>query len=347
MNSDSNDRRPPPRERLDQAAKLEPFAEMAEEGAFPADKLSRVESIVADSGWVGRWLSRALLLYGLSLVAVGVVFFFGFNWDEIPNLAKLGLVQIGFVGALVAGTLRDLHSVTARVLLVIAGVLIGVFFAVFGQVYQTSADAWELFAYWGALLLPLALLAGTQGAWVLFGAVSATAGWLGVEQAMGPDDIALRSLRQVLTVVGAAGAVLVVTEGLRQRGAGLVEEFPWSRPVLLVAGFGALTLRIVFYRPEGVEAGMLAATIAVLAVASALALRFYVRRVRDIAGPAVVAVSWLVIALRFIGEVVFDALDSSTISFLAMAIITLVLTAGLVRMLTDIHRQLEGEGEGA
>lgn len=341
MKSKSSGQQP---ERLDQAANLDLFEELAEEGVFPAEKIERVESLIADSGWAGRWLSRALLLYGLSLVAVGVVFFFGFNWDEIPDLAKLGLVQVGFAGALVAGTLRDLHSVTARVFLVVAGVLIGVFFAAFGQVYQTSADAWELFAYWGVLLLPLALLAGTQGAWVLFGVISATAGWLGFEQAMEPHERETLALLQTLTVFGASTLVLIVLEGLRQRGAGLVEEFPWSRPALLVVGLGALTLRIVFFPDPAYELAMLVPIVVPFVLASGFVHWFYTRRVPDITGPAVVGVCWLVLVLRFVGGFVFDVLDVfDAMGFLILAFITLALTAGLVRFLTHIYRQLEGE----
>jgi uncharacterized membrane protein len=335
----SPDGQPGANDPLDRNARRDVFASLADEGAFPADKLDRAASVIADSSWTSRWLSRALLIYGLTLVAVGVVFFFGFNWDEIPDLAKLGLIQVGFAGALAAGSLRDLHSVTSRVLLVVAGVLVGVFLAVFGQVYQTSADAWEFFATWAAILLPLALLAGTQGAWVLCAGVATIAGVTGLEQAYVSGRM-LRYFLQTTWIFGMSALVLALTEWLRHRGAGLVEDYPWSRPLLQVAGFGALTLHICLFEAFNRGGGFTAVSVLLLAAASVAAVRYYVERVGDIVAPSVVGLSWLVICLRFLAEWTFDGFDDGLLGFLVMAVLTLALTAALVGVLRRIHSAL-------
>ncbi|MBC8290414.1 MAG: DUF2157 domain-containing protein, partial [Planctomycetes bacterium] len=44
----------------------------------------------------------------------------------------------------------------------------GVFLAVFGQVYQTGADEWLLFAGWAGLILPWTALSRFEALWILW-----------------------------------------------------------------------------------------------------------------------------------------------------------------------------------
>jgi uncharacterized membrane-anchored protein len=59
--------------------------------------------------------------------------------------------------------LRGFSSSSAHLCLLVCGILGGVLFAVFGQVYQTGADAWELFRAWTFLLIPLFLISRRSG----------------------------------------------------------------------------------------------------------------------------------------------------------------------------------------
>ncbi len=106
------------------------------------------------------WLERVLLGVGAALVLAAIVYFFAFNWARVPGWARFalaeGLFVLAAVWALAArpGAPRDTS-------LLAAGTLAGVFWAVFGQYYQTGADAWQLFALWTAFLLPWLALART------------------------------------------------------------------------------------------------------------------------------------------------------------------------------------------
>ena len=330
----------PRRDALDRTAKTQPFYELAADDAFPADELDRVTSLIEDSSWVSRWLDRAMLVFGLTLLAVGVVFFFAFNWDQLPDLAKLGVVQVGFAGALVAGTLRDLHSVTSRILLVVAGVLVGVHLAVFGQVYQTGADTWQLFALWAVILCPLAILAGTQGAWVLFGAIASLAGINGVDEAFAGSSRSLEQFAKCMCVLGASAGVLAVVEHLRARGGALVEAFPWSRPLLLITGFGALTLHICLTDGFSHPTAVFALSILILIAASIAAVWVFTYALPDIVAHSVVGVSWLIVVVWFSMEFFFSKANDGLAGFLFMGIITLSLTAGLVAILRWVHSRL-------
>jgi uncharacterized membrane protein len=77
--------------------------------------------------------------------------------------------------------------------------LVGVLFAVFGQVYQTGADPYGLFIAWSILILPLAIIGRQAALWILFQALVTLAlimywtqvvdppnGWWQLSQLLGP-----------------------------------------------------------------------------------------------------------------------------------------------------------------
>jgi hypothetical protein len=130
--------------------------------------------------------------------------------------------------------------------------------------------------------------------------------------------------------------VLAITEWLRHRGAGLVEEFPWSRALLLTTGFGALTIEICSHHGAA-DVDLLAAGIALMLVAGLLVCWFYTERKPDIVGAGIVGLSWLVVILRFVGEWTFDAIDADLAGFFSMSVFTLLLTAGLVAALRKLN----------
>src|SRR5690606_36100162 len=69
-----------------------------------------------------------------------------------------------------------------------AALTTGALLALIGQIYQTGADIWQLFAGWSALMLPWVLLSRSAASWVLLWLVvnlavlryfAVHAGWLG------------------------------------------------------------------------------------------------------------------------------------------------------------------------
>jgi uncharacterized membrane protein len=126
----------------------------------------------ADSGrrwWL--WIGRLLVAVGSSLVLAGVIFFFAYNWSAIPPLAKLGLVQGIVVLFAVAAWRFGFDSVVGQALLVGASVAVGALLAVFGQVYQTGADSYELFVGWAALVAGWAIVSRSTAHWILWVAI--------------------------------------------------------------------------------------------------------------------------------------------------------------------------------
>ncbi len=110
----------------------------------------------SQTSW-SRYLYWHALLIGVVLLVAGAVFFVAANWSALSGDARIGLVA----GAMVAATLVGGYlgaSLTGRATSLLGGLLFGPLIAVYGQVYQTGADAWQLFAWWALVLVASALL---------------------------------------------------------------------------------------------------------------------------------------------------------------------------------------------
>ncbi|MGL4859569.1 MAG: DUF2157 domain-containing protein [Enterobacteriaceae bacterium] len=103
------------------------------------------------------FLQRTLATLGTLLLAAGVIFFFAYNWQSLSRFHKFALVQM--VILLFTGLSFCMWNRWAKeVALLGLALSLGSAFALFGQIYQTGADAWELFIVWSFSLLPIVLL---------------------------------------------------------------------------------------------------------------------------------------------------------------------------------------------
>ena len=109
--------------------------------------LSR-QALYADKKQWNQFLSVFLLAVGVGLTVAGIIFFFAYNWDELPKFAKLGIVEVLLIASVLLATFTRWNKLVKQILLTGATFLIGTLFAVFGQIYQTGADAYDLFLGW-------------------------------------------------------------------------------------------------------------------------------------------------------------------------------------------------------
>jgi len=113
------------------------------------------------------FIEKWLLILGSVLITVGIVFFFAYNWHELHHFAKFALLQIGLLSCVGLSVLWGLERLEGKMALFMAAVLVGVLLAVYGQVYQTGADSFKLFATWVALITPWVLSACFAPLWLL------------------------------------------------------------------------------------------------------------------------------------------------------------------------------------
>jgi uncharacterized membrane protein len=133
----------------------------------PAARLAALDLLHPRKNWQ-LWISRLLLTNGVALLLASVIYFFAFNWARLSPMLKLGFIEAGLIISLGASLYYSLKHWAGKLFLLIASVLVGVFLAVFGQIYQTGADAYQLFIYWGLLILPWVLLARFAPLWSLW-----------------------------------------------------------------------------------------------------------------------------------------------------------------------------------
>ena len=193
---------------------------------------------VRDEAFWSRWGMRALLALGVSQFLTGVVFFFAYNWDDLPDIAKFAVIETALTIALGGALLVGLDRVFGQMLLIAGSVLTGVLLAVIGQVYQTGADVFELFAAWAVLILPWTIISRHPVHWLLWLVVAEVAVVLYGEQVLVPIEEMPGEL--VSVVVGATIAVaLAIREWAVARGTPWLAAH-WTRLVLLFTAMAAL-----------------------------------------------------------------------------------------------------------
>ena len=114
-----------------------------------------------------QFIDRLMLWFGAIFMALGVVFFFAYNWQEMGRYAKFGLVEFCLLAAVAICWKLGLDRLSGKAALFASSLLVGTLLALVGQTYQTGADPWQLFATWAALILPWVVI-GRFGALLLF-----------------------------------------------------------------------------------------------------------------------------------------------------------------------------------
>ncbi len=104
------------------------------------------------------------LILGLLFLAFGIMFFFAYNWDKLPNIIKLGIIEIIILTTLIA--LYKSKGAISKLLILLLSFLIGIFLALIGQIYQMGADNWELFFYWTISITPIAIFSHFSLMWI-------------------------------------------------------------------------------------------------------------------------------------------------------------------------------------
>ena len=220
--------------------RLDDLHRLSDAGLIPAGRFLAAAARLRDGSRWEAWGRRALLAAGLAHLLAGVIFFFAFNWADLPSLAKFALLGGGAGVAAFAALLVRLDSPAGQALLVSASVLLGALLAVIGQVYQTGADAYELFAFWALLILPWVAVSRSAAHWVVWLVVTGLAAWFyGADILMPAQRLSWERLT--------AGVALIPAVALALREAALARGWSWLGAAwerLLLLG-AALAIAIV------------------------------------------------------------------------------------------------------
>lgn len=114
---------------------------------------------------VRGFVVRLLHLAGVLSMAAGVVFFVAANWAAIGIFGRFALVESALLVTVVLAVWRPPPHPLGRYALLVAFVVTGALFALFGQTYQTGADVYELFLNWSLLGLAFVIAAQWSVVW--------------------------------------------------------------------------------------------------------------------------------------------------------------------------------------
>ncbi len=114
-----------------------------------------------------KFLQLLFLGLGVSFMAAGVIFFFAYNWADLHKFIKLSLIGSLLFSCSLLAIFSKLNTLLKKALLTSAAILVGVLLAVFGQVYQTGANAYDLFLNWTLFVALWAIIANFAPLWTL------------------------------------------------------------------------------------------------------------------------------------------------------------------------------------
>lgn len=108
------------------------------------------------------------LSLGVGFTVCGIVFFFAYNWADLHKFTKLGLVEGLIVVTTVLALLPTINITIRNIILTGAAMIVGALFAVFGQIYQTGANAYDFFLGWTVFISLWVVVSNFAPLWLLY-----------------------------------------------------------------------------------------------------------------------------------------------------------------------------------
>lgn len=219
---------------LDREADFSTIQELLDQGILsPEAREQAMQCMIPPPARWREWADRLLMSLGTALLVAGIIFFFAYNWDQMQKWGKFVLVESALLISLLAVLRQGIDTMSGRVAFGAAAVLVGAFLAVFGQIYQTGADAWQLFAGWAGLILPWAIISRMSFMLMLQTILVQLSVGLYAEQVAIPARMLERG-DEVLLVALVGLVAVVLQEGLWQRGLEWAKA-PWVSRVFFLS----------------------------------------------------------------------------------------------------------------
>ena len=206
--------------------------------------------IYADKAAWAKFIDLLLLSMGIAFAVAGTIFFFAYNWDELHKFVKLGAVQFLILAGVAAVFLVKPSFLVKSIILTGASMLVGLMFSVFGQIYQTGADAYDFFLGWTVFVLLWAIVSEFPPLWLLLLMLINITFSLYVSQT-GPDFTVVTTY-VILAMVNLAAIILVKVLAIKNY---IVSVPGWFEKIVVIMTVFCLTISLVAgiynkYQPE-------------------------------------------------------------------------------------------------
>lgn len=115
-----------------------------------------------------KFLRQFFIILGVGFATTGIIFFFAYNWADLHKFAKIGLTEVLITATTIIALLPKINQNTRNIILTGSAFLVGVLFAVFGQIYQTGANAYDFFLAWTLFIALWVAISNFAPLWLLF-----------------------------------------------------------------------------------------------------------------------------------------------------------------------------------
>ena len=291
-----------------------------------------------------RWVGGMSLFLGAALVLAGVVFFFAYNWARMGPFLKFGLIEFLLIASVLGVWYLGVERIVGKVVLMAAGVLVGALLAVYGQTYQTGADAFELFAAWSVLILGWVVVSRFSAMWLMWLILVNLSVILYWKQVLLPNRTASFSSMCVLLALVNGAALTGREYGLHRGMKWLADK--WLRWVFLAAALTYLTMpTLALIVSEGHRHAMSTLSTFMLAGGVAFAYWFFRYRARDLPSLSLCALCVCVVVLTLIGRVLFEVSDEAPV-FLLFGLVVLGVVSAAAFWLRRVGQAMKEESRG-
>ncbi len=249
-------------------------------------------------------------------------------WVLVGRFAKFGLVESAIVAGLLACWRLDLEGPAGKAVLLLLSLLAGALLALTGQIYQTGADTFQLFAWWAVLILPWVLVSRFSPLWLVWLALLNLAVYLYFQIAWELEGLlwALFGLNS-LALIGWEAAHRMGVEWLR-------DDWP---PRLVAIGSGVFATALVVWATMGGDGGGSVALAVLAYLAWLAAFYFWYRRRRpDLFMLAGGVLSLIVATVTLLSRNMFD---SGSTGFLLIGLVVIGMSAGGAIWLKSVGRE--------
>jgi uncharacterized membrane-anchored protein len=188
-------------------------------------------------GDLRSFVAKALLGAAVAQALASILFFFAANWWGMAPPLKLGLIDAALLGCALGAALSANGSFGRAAFAVSGSVVSGILFAVHGQIWQTGANAWELFAVWSGAAALWAMAGRVDAVWIVLALVAGLAAYLA---GLSSIPVGLVADAWIGPVASAVPLLVLLLRWGWSRCPGQVPPAAWMTPVLL--GMTAITL---------------------------------------------------------------------------------------------------------
>jgi uncharacterized membrane protein len=296
----------------------------------------RENDIYANQNDWSKFIKFFLMSLGIAFLVSGVIFFFAYNWASLHKFIKLGLVQVLLIAMVGVAVFSKWNKNVRGIILLGAGMLVGALFAVFGQIYQTGANAYDFFFGWTVFIALWVFVSNFGPLWLLFLALINISIWQYFEQVLGRvDEVEILNLLFVVNLL-----YLILLKVLADFGK-ITSTSRWLERVIVLASISYLTFNLSFQIIDDDSMSYLTFLLGLIAFPLGI---YYGKRQKDTFFIATIGLSIILIFLSLLIKTVFEVGDGLSGFFIA-SIYVIGSISGLIFSIVNLNKQWHEAGK--